>query len=101
VKNGKTLTSFGVNPGGYVGFFDPELGEHDTFSRAHDTVAKKRMQIKAQAALARRAMRYKHCTDPSHKHRRPAAALTVAASPTLKPRGKKPAAKPRGKSPRR
>lgn len=101
VTNGKTLSSFGVNPGGYVGFFDPELGEHDTFSRSHDKTAKKRMEIKSKAALARRAMRYKHCTDPSHKHRRPAAALTAAAPPTLKPRGKKPAAKPRGKSPRR
>lgn len=105
VKNGKTLTSFGVNPGGYIGFFDPELGEHDTFSRAHDSVAKKRMQIKSKAALARRAIRYKNCgvtkVAPGGKHRRAAAALTAATPPTLKPRGKKPAAKPRGKSPRR
>ena len=36
VKNGKTLKSFGVNPGGYVGFFDPELGKHDTFAGTHD-----------------------------------------------------------------
>ena len=105
VTNGKTLASFGVNPGGYVGFFDPELGEHATFSRSHDKTAKKRMEIKAQAVLARRAIRYKRFStaQPARpdKHRRPAAALTTAAPPTLKPRGKKPAAKSRGKSPRR
>ena len=48
------------------------------------------MQIKAQASLARRAIRYKNfsCTPvaPGGKHRRPAAALTSAAQPTLKPR---------------
>ncbi len=85
VRNGKTLTSFGVNPGGYVGFFDPETGKHETFSRTNDRTAKKRMQIKAQASLARRALRYKNfsCTPvaPGRKHRRPAAALTSAAPP--------------------
>ena len=96
-SNGKTLTSFGVNPGGYVGFFDPETGQHETFSRTNDRTAKKRMQIKAQASLARRALRYKNfsCTPvaPGRKHRRPAAALTSAAPPTLKPRGQKPKAR--------
>jgi hypothetical protein len=30
VHNAKTLTSFGVNPGGYVGFYDPKLNKVDT-----------------------------------------------------------------------
>jgi hypothetical protein len=30
--NGKTLRSFGVNPGGYVGFFNLQIGVHDTFA---------------------------------------------------------------------
>lgn len=107
ISGGKTLVSFGVNPGGYVGFFDPETGQHDTYSRTGDQTAKKRMKIKAQAALARRAIRYKSFgvtpVAPGGKHRRPAAALTAAPPPTLKPPALKPrakAGKPRGKATR-
>jgi hypothetical protein len=57
--DGSSLKSFGVNPGGYVGFFDPELGDHDTFSRNADSKAKKRMKIKAQVKETRRSIRYK------------------------------------------
>ena len=55
---GSSLKSFGVNPGGYVGFFDPETGDHDTFSKKGDAVAKKRMEIKSKVKGARRAIRY-------------------------------------------
>ncbi len=54
----KTLRSFGVNPGGYVGFFNPETGEHETFSRKGDARAEERMEIKNKALAARRAIRY-------------------------------------------
>ena len=33
IHKGKTLVSFGVNPEGYIGFFNPETGEHETYSR--------------------------------------------------------------------
>jgi hypothetical protein len=56
--NGKTLKSFGVNPGGYVGFFDPELNDHDTFSRKGDRRAAKVIQIKGKAQAARRGGRH-------------------------------------------
>lgn len=56
--NGKTLKSFGVNPGGYVGFFNPQIGDHDTFSAKGDVKAKRRMEIKLRAKGARRAIRY-------------------------------------------
>jgi hypothetical protein len=56
---GKTLKSFGVNPGGYVGFYDPELEDHDTFTRRGDKVAAKRMKLKGEAKGARRALRYR------------------------------------------
>lgn len=56
--NGKTLRSFGVNPGGYVGFFDPQTGQHETFSMKGDKKAAERMKIKLQAKAARRAIRY-------------------------------------------
>ncbi len=54
--NGKTLKSFGVNPGGYVGFFDPEKGDHDTFNA--DARAQKIQKIKEKAGKARRGSRY-------------------------------------------
>ena len=56
--NGKTLVSFGVNPGGNVGFFDPATGKHHTFSRKDDAKAEKRIKIKAAARNARRAGRH-------------------------------------------
>lgn len=56
--NGKTLRSFGVNPGGYIGFFDPELGDHDTYSMRNDKVAARKRKAKAAAFSARRAGRH-------------------------------------------
>ena len=56
--DGKTLKSFGVNPGGYIGFFNPQTGKHETFSRKGDKKAEERMKIKLQAKAARRAIRY-------------------------------------------
>jgi hypothetical protein len=56
--NGKTLKSFGINPGGYVGFYDPTTGEHDTFSMKGDLVAERRMEFKKLAKEARRAVRH-------------------------------------------
>jgi hypothetical protein len=56
--NGRTLRSFGVNPGGYVGFFDPRTGQHETFSRKDDKVAAKRLDLKGRAKTARRSIRY-------------------------------------------
>src|SRR5207249_2967028 len=57
--DGKTLKSFGVNPGGYIGFFNPQTGDHETFSRKGDAEAERRMKIKLQAKTARRAIRYR------------------------------------------
>ncbi len=58
VDDGVTLTSFGVNPGGYVGFFDPQTGGHSTYSMTGDTKAEKRMKIKRKIEGTRRAIRY-------------------------------------------
>lgn len=58
VHGDATLTSFGVNPGGYIGFFNPTTGEHETFTRAHDAKAAQRMAMKRTAQGARRAIRY-------------------------------------------
>ncbi len=47
--SGKTLQSFGINPGGYVGFFNPETGEDETFSLRGDTRAQQRLHVKREA----------------------------------------------------
>jgi hypothetical protein len=58
VHNGRTLQSFNVNPGGYVGFFDPATNTHETFSMRDDKWAARRAEIKAAAQNARRAGRH-------------------------------------------
>ena len=80
---GKALNSFGVNPGGYVGFYNPETGEHETFSRSGDTVAKKRLEIKGEARTARRAQRYTRFTAPGTVP----AQVTSRAARAATPRG--------------
>lgn len=40
------LDSFGTNPGGYVGYYDPKLDKHDTWTAPEDTVAQGILQIK-------------------------------------------------------
>jgi subtilisin family serine protease len=55
-KGRGALQSFGVAPGGYVGFFNHETGKHERFFGNEE--AKKRNAIKAKAKSARRAIRY-------------------------------------------
>ena len=57
--NRKTLRSFGVNPGGYVGFFNPRTGKDETFFLEGDQEAQRRLEIKGQAKGTRRSVRYK------------------------------------------
>jgi hypothetical protein len=62
--DGQALQSFGINPGGYVGFFNPETNQHETFSRKDDKTATKRLAVKGKAAITRRSMRYKYGATP-------------------------------------
>jgi hypothetical protein len=55
---GKTLGSFGVNPGGYIGFYDPTTKDHETFTAKGDRKAVARARIKAAAGETRRALRH-------------------------------------------
>ena len=48
-SDGSRLPSFGLNPGGYIGF--PELDDHDTYFA--DAVARRRAEIKSQLGFAR------------------------------------------------
>lgn len=49
---GAKLKSFGVNPGGYIGFFDSKAGKHETWSR-RDKKSARRMQLKAKCESGR------------------------------------------------
>ena len=53
---GRTLSSFGINPGGYVGFFDPE--KQDMVTVDADEKAARRRLIKSRGRSARRGIRY-------------------------------------------
>lgn len=46
--NGKRLRSFGVKPGGYIGFFNPQTGQHEQWFPRTDTQAAKRQAEKAK-----------------------------------------------------
>ena len=59
---GKTLRSFGINPGGYLGFYDPVLNDHDTFSLKGDAVSARRKDVKFRLNGARRGLRYQRPT---------------------------------------
>jgi hypothetical protein len=63
MHGGQTLRSFGINPGGYVGFYDPEQGDHDTFSIKGDAVALMRLEVKSRAKETRRSVRYRQFDD--------------------------------------
>jgi hypothetical protein len=56
--NGETLRSFGVNPGGYIGYYDPKTGKHSTYNHAKDTVATQRAKVKFALKEGRRGTRY-------------------------------------------
>ena len=47
-----------MNPGGYVGFFNPATNTHETYRRKDDKWAARRAEIKAAAQNARRAGRH-------------------------------------------
>lgn len=70
--DGATLQSFGINAGGYIGFFDPEKNDFDTFSVRGDAVGPERLAIKKRT-LTRRSIRQK---DPRISSRVQAIAAT-------------------------
>ena len=54
-SRGFQLASFGVRPGGYVGYFDPATGKEGTYMIEGDVTAKKRWEIKQRIGAMRRA----------------------------------------------
>src|SRR6185295_9027135 len=68
LHGGKALRSFGINPGGYIGFFDPAKQDHETVSLDGDKKAALRLAKKAAFKRGRRGMRYR--TGPDLAKRR-------------------------------
>lgn len=54
---GKKLKSFGINPGGYISYFNPATGKWDEFCRRGDQRAAARMEIKKRAGTGRSIQR--------------------------------------------
>lgn len=63
LHGGKALRSFGINPGGYIGFFDPAKQDHETVSLDGDKKAALRLAKKAAFKRGRRGMRYRMGPD--------------------------------------
>lgn len=55
--DGTTLRSFGINAGGYIGFFDPALNDHNTFMVAGSQDTVERLKVKEKILSARRSVR--------------------------------------------
>jgi hypothetical protein len=52
------VVSFGVAPGGYIGYYDSETGDHETYTAPEDAEAQRRMEVKYRAGWARRGLRH-------------------------------------------
>lgn len=52
---GNKLPSFGVRPGGYIGYYDPKLGNHTTYMARNDARANLRWRAKTGLGSFRRA----------------------------------------------
>jgi hypothetical protein len=77
-----TLKSFGINPGGYIGFFDPKLGKDVTYAHKDDPVAKKRLKAKQAQSVGRRTYRtggYPREKALAERVAKPRAAVAAAA----------------------
>jgi hypothetical protein len=87
VHDGSGLVSFGVNPGGYVGFVDPATGASDTWSRPGDADAKRRSRLETSEAPSRRSA-CPACRAVSSAHRRPGVAGHGSSSDAHAPAGR-------------
>lgn len=52
-KEGNALASFGVAPGGYIGFYDPVTRQHEQYAAPDDKIAAKRLKEKAKVKSGR------------------------------------------------
>lgn len=57
IVKGKSLSSFGVSPGGYIGYYDPQSRTHETYSAPEDKKAQERIRIKNANKVGRGYLR--------------------------------------------
>lgn len=57
IVKGKSLSSFGIAPGGYIGFYDPSKRQHETYSLPKDKKAARRKEIKKAGHYGRGYLR--------------------------------------------
>jgi len=87
--SGKTLTSFGINPGGYIGFFDAATGQSGTVTA--DKRGQDRLRIKGvlKGAETRRGKKYEALPTRAERRstngRRPVAAAPPARGKVVEP----------------
>jgi hypothetical protein len=53
----RSLRSFGVNEGGYAGYFDPKTGKDREYQRKDDAVAQRRLRLKKRLRTGRGTLR--------------------------------------------
>jgi hypothetical protein len=81
----RTISSFGINPGGYIGFFNPETGEDETATLKGDRRAQARLAAKRRYRGGRRSTRYQRFDEAAAGVTRRAAATTIGPRPTFVP----------------
>ena len=82
LKGKQALKSFGVTPGGYIGFYDPTTQQHDTFAAANDEKAQRRIEIKKKHQAGRGFVRM-HGDATLPKEQEHQLALVTEDVPTL------------------
>ena len=60
---GRTLRSFSVNPGGYIGYFDPKTGKDQNYSTPGDTRSALRLAAKRRLNIGRGTLRKRRSRD--------------------------------------
>jgi hypothetical protein len=87
VTNGETLKSFSINPGGYIGFYDPQTNSNQQFVIRGDVKAEQRVIAKGALSAARRSVRQRDSQARAQVQQltgRVAAAYNAAAKLAIK-----------------
>jgi phospholipase C len=82
-NKGKGLSSFGVSPGGYIGYFDPNTQSHITYAAPGDKKAQKRIKIKT-VNLAGRGYLRQHGNSTVPKEDNHSMVLSAVVAPNVR-----------------
>jgi hypothetical protein len=62
-KKARTIRSFGINPGGYIAFFNPDSGEDEMATLEGDRRAQRRLKLKRSYGGGRRSVRHQRFSE--------------------------------------